>query len=448
METNNRPLRLFISYSHQDELFLNELEKHLVNLQRENLLETWHDRKIIPGSAWEDEIGEALNEAEIFVFLISPDFVASEYCFTKELTIALEKQGRGEAVIIPIIVRPSDWGSTPIGKIQSLPKNADPISIRKDRDQAWLEVVQGIRRVISDLLERQTNLSPKVRFSGIGEVLTSVVERLEIRYNLTDTPEKNIGGISTGLLDLDAVIDGIHPGDLICVAAAPVMDRMALLAAIMNNVFVDRPNSGLVFTLRQTQEQVVQRMCAALGRISVRALQRGELEDEDWSSLTHALALLNDTKINFVEQPSIDIDSLISKIDKYIELNGFCSLVVIDQFEHVVGDSRSNLLAKLGRYARAHDVAIIVSTGLETDPSSRPNKRPVLKDIGEWAPLNEDLDVVIFVYQEAQYDPDSPNNELAELIVAKNSRGSLGTVSAVRLRKGQAFVDYRKTNQS
>lgn len=429
------PLRVFVSYSHQDELHLVELEKHLTTLKRENLISTWHDRKIVPGQEWEKAIDGALQDSDVYVFLISPDFVASEYCIEKEVSVALEKHNSGQAIAIPIVVRSVDWLTTPLGKIQALPKNASPISVWGDKDQAWFEVVRGIRLAISDLA-RHRDEEPKILLTHISQALTSEIERLEIRYQLN----KHIGGMPTGLHDLDYLIDGVHQGDLICVAAAPVMDRMALLISIMNGVLVENSHSGLVVTLRQSRDQVTRRMCAALGKISVQSLQRGELEDEDWSSLTHTLGVLNDANIGFVEQSSIDIDSLISQIDKFRGLNGSCDLVVIDQFEHVTGGSKSNLLAALGRYARANKVAIIVATGLEYDPSSRPNKRPVIRDIGEWAALSEDLDMVIFVYQDEQYNPDSPDREIAELIVAKNSRGSLGTITTVRLRKGQALV--------
>lgn len=438
------PLKIFVSYSHQDEIYLNELEKHLTALKREKLIFTWHDRKIVPGHEWEKKIENALQDSDIFLFLISPDFVASEYCVEKEVAAAIKMHNDGAAVVIPIVVRPADWLSTPLGRIQALPKDAAPISASKNSDQAWLDVVSGIRRVVSELGERLAKASIGSNYSDINAVLMSVVEGIEERYGFMDVPGKHRFGVSTGLVDLDQVIDGLHPGDLVCVAASPVMDRMALLVSLMNSAFVENSMPGLVFTLRQTKEQVARRLCAAIGRISVHTIQRGELEDEDWSSMTRALAVLNDAKIGFVEQASISVDALISQIDRFKELNADCKLVVIDQFEQVTGDSKANLLARIGRYARANKLVIVLATGLEFDPALRPNKRPVLKDIGEWASLNEDLDVVVFVYQDEQYNPDTQDKGLAELIVAKNPRGPLATISVVHLRKGQAFVNHWK----
>lgn len=433
------PVRIFLSYSHQDEQSLVELEKHLSTLKREGVIDTWHDRKIVPGQEWEKKIDGALNDSEIYIFLISPDFIASEYCIGKEVSFALERHNAGKAIVIPISVRPADWLSTPLGKIQAIPKDANPISSWKDRDQAWLEVIKGIRSTIVDYLHQRNEVARVLPFTDISSALTMAVERLEVRYE----SEGRIGGIPTGLRELDHLIDGIHGGDLIFVAAAPAMDRTALLISIMNSAFADHSASGVMFTLRQTAEQISSRMCAALGGVSPHALQRGELEDEDWSRLTHALGLLNDAKLRFVECTSIDIHTLISKIDEQIKSVGQCQLVVIDQFEHVTGASRSSILATLGRYARKNKMAIIVASGLEVDPSTRPNKRPVIRDIGDWAVLNEDLDIVMFVYQDEQYNPDSPDRGVVELIVAKNARGPLGVASSVRLTRGRALVTHR-----
>jgi replicative DNA helicase len=437
---NMSPLRIFVSYSHQDESYLSELEKHLTTLKRENLIDTWHDRKIISGRDWEKEIDGALQDSDIIVFLISPDFVASEYCIEKEVAAALQKHNCGEAIVIPIIVRPTDWLSTPLGKIQALPKDAKPISVWPNKDVAWLEVVKGIRFAISDLSQKKIASSSKIDITSMPVALTSLIEKLEVRYERSE----NIGGLSSGLYKLDHLIDGIHPGDLICVAASPVMDRMALLISITNEVFAKKSHLGLFVTLRQSKEQITRRMCAAVGNISVHAMQRGMLADDDWGNLTHALGRLNDANIGIIEESSIDINILISQIDKIIKLNGHCDLVLIDQFEHVTGATKPILLSILGRYARKNRVPIIVATGLEFDTTSRPNKRPVLKDVGEWAVLNEDLDVVVFVYQDGQYNPDSPDKGVAELIVAKNSRGPLGTVNVVYLGESQTFVNVPK----
>lgn len=430
------PLQLFVSYSHADKPFLTELEKHLSTLKRENLLATWHDRKITPGQDWESEIDGALQRSEIIVFLISPDFIASEYCVEKEVATALDRHGKGDAIVIPIVVRPVDWLSTPIGKIQGLPTDAKPISTWNNQDEAWLEIAKGIRLAISDLNKREATV-PKPNVFMISQALTAEILRLEKRYE----HEGAFGGMPTGLYDLDNAIDGLHPGDLIFIGAAPVMDRMALLAPIVSHVLVERSHAGLIFTLRQSKEQFARRLCAAIGRLSVQALLKGELEDDDWANLTHALGRLNDAHIFIVEESHIDIDTLISQVDLFKQKQGG-ELVIIDSFEHITGGSKPELLAKLGRYARSNKVAFIVAGGLDQDPSLRINKRPLLKDVGDWIVLNEDLDCVALVYQDEQYNPDSQDKGTAEIIIAKNSRGQVGAIRVTYLRNEQVFKSF------
>jgi len=431
------PSQLFISYSHADESFLTEFEKHLSTLKRENLISTWHDRKIAPGRNWAGEIDEALQRSDIIVFLISPDFVASEYCIEKEVAVALEKHYRGEVIVIPIVVRSVDWLTTAIGKIQALPKDANPISTRNDKDQAWLEVTIGIRSAINDLERRRTYAPSQPLFCGISQALSAEVDRLEKRF----TNDSFIGGISTGLHDLDTLIDGLHEDDLVLVATTPVMDRMAFLVSIISHICVEKSLPGLIFSLKQSKEQIARRLCAALGKIPVRALLRGELEENDWGRLTYALGTINDKAIGIVDQTHLDINTITSQIDKFRDQHSSCALVVIDHFEHVTGGNRPELLTILGRYSHKNKIPIVVACGLERDPSSRPNKRPVLSDIGEWGVLNEDIDVVIFTYQDEQYDLDSPDKGIAEVIVAKNSRGPVGMVITTYLREEQVLMN-------
>lgn len=153
---------------------------------------------------------------------------------------------------------------------------------------------------------------------------------------------------------------------------------------------------------------------------------------------------LNDAKLGIVESQSIDIDSLIAQIDSSKESSDGSCLVLIDNLELVTGGSKPKLLSILGRYARKNRIPIIVADGLVNDPALRINKRPVMRDIGEWGELNEDMDVVIFVYQDEKYNPDSVDRGLVELIVAKNQRGGLGTIEVVQNR-GQGLENSKRT---
>src|SRR5713226_3133531 len=121
------PVRMFFSYSHKDEGSKEQLEIHLAILQRKGLINTWSDRKILAGQNWESIIETQLDHADIVLFLISADFVASDYCYGKEMLRALERHERNEAKVIPIILRPVDWSDAPFSRLQALPKDGKPV---------------------------------------------------------------------------------------------------------------------------------------------------------------------------------------------------------------------------------------------------------------------------------------------------------------------------------
>ena len=140
--------KVFYSYASADELPRVELEKHLALLKREGLLETWSFRNIDAGQEWKKVIDNNLNAASIILLLISADFLASDYCWDIELKRALERHDRGEAVVIPVILRPCDWKSAPFAKLQALPESGRPVTNWRPRDRAWANVVAGLRRII------------------------------------------------------------------------------------------------------------------------------------------------------------------------------------------------------------------------------------------------------------------------------------------------------------
>ena len=140
----------FVSYSQRDERYRQRLDISLVQLRRNNLISVWHDRMILPGQEWDREIDKSLESADIVLLLVSPDFLASDYAYSREMTRALERHQSGSATVVPIILRPSDWQNSPLGSLQALPSKGRPVSSWPSRDQAWLDVVQGLRRLISD----------------------------------------------------------------------------------------------------------------------------------------------------------------------------------------------------------------------------------------------------------------------------------------------------------
>lgn len=146
-------IEVFFSYSHKDEELRDQLVTHLAMLKREEVITDWHDRKIIAGKEFDKNIDAHLNQARLILLLISPDFIASDYCYEIEVKRAMERHKDEEACVVPIILRPCDWKNAPFGKLLALPKDAKPITTWQNRDQAFLDVTEGIRKVVKELAE-------------------------------------------------------------------------------------------------------------------------------------------------------------------------------------------------------------------------------------------------------------------------------------------------------
>jgi len=136
---------VFFSYAHEDEALRDELETHLKLLQRQRVIASWHDRKIRPGGEWDHEIDRQLDAARIILLLVSADFLASDYCWEKEVTRAIERHEDGEARVVPVMLRSCDWKGSPFSKLQGLPEDMKPVNTWDDRDSAWTSVAKGIR---------------------------------------------------------------------------------------------------------------------------------------------------------------------------------------------------------------------------------------------------------------------------------------------------------------
>lgn len=152
----NEPVELFFSYAHEDENLRNELEKHLSILKHQGVITSWHDRRIGAGREWEGEIDSHMNTARVVLLLISPDFMASDYCWDVETKRAMERHTAGEARVIPVILRPVDWAGAPFRKLMALPTDAKPITTWADQDAALLNVARGIRAAVEELTRSQT----------------------------------------------------------------------------------------------------------------------------------------------------------------------------------------------------------------------------------------------------------------------------------------------------
>ncbi len=185
-------IKIFFCYAHEDELLLNKLKKHLRPLQRQSLIDVWHDRDISAGAEWEQEINERLDTAQIIILLVSPDFMDSDYCYGIEMKRAIDRHERREVRVIPVILHPVHWRGGPLGKLQALPKDAIPVTdpVWHDLDTAFFDVTEGIRKAVEDLTTDFELISP----SKESLVSSSIISMVSMPSTSQNTDQSWIGG--------------------------------------------------------------------------------------------------------------------------------------------------------------------------------------------------------------------------------------------------------------
>ncbi len=219
MTTYPNQASVFLSYAHEDEPVLRKLETHLSLLQRQGVISIWYDRQIIPGTNWAEVIDQRLEQASIILLLVSADFLASDYCYNIEMSCALERDAAGLVRVIPIVVRPTDWKDAPFAHLQVLPTNAKAISSWSNQDEAFVDIVMGIRKAIDDLSLSVASTSPAARpsalsqdtpfpeiwnvtrrhnafFTGRARVLQQLADGFQVESGIESAPPQAITGLA------------------------------------------------------------------------------------------------------------------------------------------------------------------------------------------------------------------------------------------------------------
>jgi internalin A len=154
-------VQVVFSYSHKDEELRDQLETHLKLMQRQSIISTWHDRKIAGGEEWKGAIDDNFRHADVILLLTSTDFIASDYCYDIEMKSSLERHDKGEAKVVPIILRKCQWQGSPFGKLQALPRDDKPVTLWKDRDEAWHSVAEGIKKIAEEIRQSRGGIGRK-----------------------------------------------------------------------------------------------------------------------------------------------------------------------------------------------------------------------------------------------------------------------------------------------
>ena len=171
--------KVFFSYSHKDEALRDQLETHLALLKNQGLIESWHDRRIVAGSEVDQSISEAMESSDVILLLISADFLASPYCYSREMKRAMERHDAKEARVIPVILRDCDWHSAPFGKLVAAPRDGKPVTLWPDIDQAFADVAKQVRRAV----EEQSDSAPKAQLLVPGRQTPLVRASLHLQQS-------------------------------------------------------------------------------------------------------------------------------------------------------------------------------------------------------------------------------------------------------------------------
>jgi len=419
-----KPLRAMVSYSHRDEAFRQDLDRVLASLKRQNLLEVWSDHEILAGSEIDKSIDEALKSVEIILLLISPDFVASDYCYSVELRAALARHESNDAVVVPIIIRPTDWEGLPFSKLKFLPEDAKPVSVWPDRDSAWLNVAKSLRELIADQARRISQDNGHA-ILPVRAHLKAEFTRLHKRYECG--PDIPNGVFRSGIEDLDDLLDGFHKADVVLIGSRQGHGNHDLLLQIAVHNVCSQRHSVLYISPRDAGPRIMRRAISCLGRVRWHYLSTGGLSEEEWPRITASITLLSEARL------LVDDSANPSAIEMLTRLAAACSsstpdAIFIEGLDYFSSRAESGVLdekdisKRIRRIARDYNIPVVVSVALNgTDAASYTR----MSDLGPWQCFEQEADKILLVHNEGcQFD--GVCSEQADLIVAKNSHGVSG----------------------
>ncbi|BFH66220.1 replicative DNA helicase [Paenibacillus dendritiformis] len=308
-------------------------------------------------------------------------------------------------------------------------------------------------KIISGLQETATRLgdiaAPKKDFSQLGPVLLSVYEEAEKRY-MTRDEDRGITGLPSGFPDLDKMTAGFQRSDLIIVAARPSVGKTAFALNIAQNVGVRTKETVAIFSLEMSEQQLAQRMLCAEARVDASRMRTGYFEDGDWEKLTNGIAKLAETNVYIDDTPGLNVYEIRARCRRLKKERGL-GMIIIDYLQLIAGRGKpgenrqqevSEISRMLKQLARELDVPVIALSQLSRGVEQRQDKRPMMSDLRESGSIEQDADIVAFLYRDDYYDKETEKKNIIEIIIAKQRNGPVGTVELVFLKQFNKFVSY------
>ena len=265
-----------------------------------------------------------------------------------------------------------------------------------------------------------------------------------------------VTGVPTGFDDLDERTSGFQPGDLIIVAGRPSMGKTAFSLNIAENVALDTKLPVAVFSMEMGATQLATRMIGSVGRLDQHRMRNGNLEDDDWVRLTTALGKLNDAPIYIDEGAGLSSFDVRARARRLHRQCGKLGLIVVDYLQLMAGTSgrasenRATEISEISRslksLAKELDVPVVALSQLNRSVEQRPDKRPVMSDLRESGAIEQDADLILFIYRDEVYNPDSEDKGTAEIIIAKQRNGPIGRVRLTFLGQHTRFENFVSGN--
>ena len=307
------------------------------------------------------------------------------------------------------------------------------------------EILESAERDVFKIAE-QRQRGQAGGFRSIKNLLASAVDKIETLYE----QEGNITGASSGFTDFDELTSGLQPADLIIIAGRPSMGKTTIAMNIAENVAIKGDSPVAVFSMEMPGDSLAMRMMSSLGRIDQNKVRTGNLEDDEWPRLTSAINLLADTQLFIDDTPALTPTEVRARARRLTREHGQLGLIVLDYLQLMQspssGENRVQQISDISRglkaLAKELNVPVIALSQLNRNLEQRPNKRPVMSDLRESGAIEQDADLIVFVYRDEVYNEDSPDKGTAEIIIGKQRNGPLGTVRLTFLGQYTKFENF------
>lgn len=312
---------------------------------------------------------------------------------------------------------------------------------------------EDVSGLLSDAERRILEISNRRSSSGfiaIKDVLMDVYERVEF----LNQHQGGTTGIPSGFPDLDKMTSGFQRSDLIIVAARPSVGKTAFALNIAQNVGVRAKETVAIFSLEMSASQLVQRMICAESNVDAGRLRTGQLEDDDWEKLTMSIAALSEAEVYIDDTPGVTVADIRAKCRRLKKERGL-GMILIDYLQLIhgrgkPGENRQQEVSEISRtlkqIARELEVPVIALSQLSRGVEQRQDKRPMMSDLRESGSIEQDADIVAFLYRDDYYNQDTEKKNIIEIIIAKQRNGPVGTVELVFLKNFNKFVSYERSH--